>query len=148
MKKFFFDCGTRDLTASFGILFLRVATGLMLMLGHGMDKLQNYEAMRAKFTAPNSLSGFLNGPIALILTIGAEVGAAGLIVLGLATRPAAFIVCFTMVIAAFDVHAGADFLTKEKALLYLIFGVTILLNGAGAFSIDAKLSKEGKRRRW
>jgi putative oxidoreductase len=148
MKKFFFDCGTRDLTASFGLLFLRVATGLMLMLGHGIPKLQNYEAMRAKFTAPSSLSGILNGPIALILTIGAEVGAAGLIILGLATRPAAFIVCFTMVIAAFDVHAADPFKIKELALMYLIFGVTILLNGAGAFSLDAKLSKDGKRRRW
>lgn len=148
MKKFFFDCGTRDLTASFGLLFLRVATGLMMMLGHGIPKLQNYEAMRAKFTAPSSLSGFLNGPIALILTIGAEVGAAGLIILGLATRPAAFILCFTMVIAAFDVHGADPFNIKELALMYLIFGVTILLNGAGAFSVDAKLSKDGKRRRW
>src|SRR5690606_22608116 len=111
MNKFFFDCGTRDLTPSIGTLFLRLATCLMMMLAHGLPKLQNYEAMRAKFQAPSSLSGFLNGPISLILTIGAEVGASGLLVLGLATRPAAFILCFTMVIAAFDVHAADPFKT-------------------------------------
>jgi putative oxidoreductase len=147
MKKFFFDCGTRDLTASVGILVLRVATGLLMMLAHGIPKLQNYEALRTKFKAPSSLDGFLNGPIALILTIGAEVGAAGLLILGLATRPAAFILSFTMVIAAFDVHAGDPFKIKELALMYLLCGVVVLLTGAGNFSLDATLCKE-KRRRW
>lgn len=147
MKKFLFDCGTRDLTASIGILFLRVATGLLMMLAHGIPKLQNYETLRSKFQAPSSLSGFLNGPISLILTIGAEVGAAGLLVIGLATRPAAFILCFTMVIAAFDVHAADPFKVKELALMYLVCGVAILLTGAGSISVDAKLSKE-RRRRW
>ncbi|WAC18497.1 DoxX family protein [Luteolibacter sp. SL250] len=147
MKKFFFDCGTRDLTASIGILVLRVATGLLMMLAHGIPKLQNYEALRAKFKAPSSLDGFLNGPIALILTIGAEVGAAGLLILGLATRPAAFILSFTMVIAAFDVHAADPFKIKELALMYLLCGVVILLTGAGSLSLDASLCKE-KRRRW
>ena len=147
MKKFFFDCGTRDLTASIGLLVLRVATGLLMMLAHGIPKLQNYEALRTKFKAPSSLDGFLNGPIALILTIGAEVGAAGLLILGLATRPAAFILSFTMVIAAFDVHAADPFKIKELALMYLLCGVVILLTGAGSFSLDATLCKE-KRRRW
>ena len=154
MKKFFFDCGTRDLTASLGIFFLRACTGLMLMLGHGIPKLKGYEKLREQFKAPSSLDGLINGPIALILTICAEVGAAGLIVVGLATRPAAFIVAFTMVIAAFDVHQTAPWFfgpgvttAKELALLYLIPAIMILLTGSGSISLDASLCKE-KRRRW
>ncbi len=149
MKKFLFDCGTRDLTASFGLLVLRVSLGLMMMLGHGLPKLQNYESLREKFKAPGSLDAFLSGPIALLLTIGAEVGAAGLIIVGLATRPAAFIFAFTMVIAAFDVHAADPFATKELALMYLTGGVVILLSGAGTISLDAVIYKDAKRRpRW
>lgn len=148
MKKFFFDCGTRDLTASFGILVLRVSVGLMMMLGHGIPKLKNYEVLRGKFQAPSSLDGFLSGPIALVLAISAEIGAAGLLVVGLATRPAAFIFAFTMVIAAFDFHGGDPFAKKELALMYLVAGVVVLLTGAGNWSLDAVLYKEGKRRRW
>jgi uncharacterized membrane protein YphA (DoxX/SURF4 family) len=46
MKSFFFDCGTRDSTASFGILFLRVCTGLMMFLGHGLGKIQGVAKMK------------------------------------------------------------------------------------------------------
>lgn len=148
MKKFLFDCGTRDLTASFGILVLRVSIGLMMMLAHGIPKLKNYEKLREVFKAPSSLDGFLSGPISLVLAIGAEIGAAGLLVLGLATRPAAFIFAFTMVIAAFDVHGSDPFAKKELALMYLVGAITILLTGAGAWSLDAVVYKEGKRRRW
>lgn len=148
MKKFLFDCGTRDLTASFGILVLRVSVGLMMMLGHGIPKLQNYEKLRDTFQVPSSLDGFLSKPIALVFTIGAEVGAASLLIIGLATRPAAFIFAFTMVIAAFDVHSADPFAKKELALMYLIPAIVILLTGAGSWSADAALYKEGKRRRW
>lgn len=148
MKKFFFDCGTRDLTASIGIFVLRVSIGLMMLFGHGLPKLKNYESLREKFKAPGSLDFILNGPISLILAIGAEVGAASLLVIGLATRPAAFIFGFTMVIAAFDVHAADPFARKELALMYLAGAVAVLLTGAGTWSLDAAIHKDTKRRRW
>lgn len=148
MKKILFDCGTRDLTASFGILVLRVSAGLMMMLGHGIPKLKNYQELTEKFKAPSSLDGFISGPVALMLTMGAEIGAAGLLVIGLMTRPAAFIFAFTMVIAAFDVHAADPFKVKELALMYLMAGVVILLSGAGSISLDAAINKDSKRRRW
>ena len=42
MKKFFFDCGTRDATASLGILALRVMVGLMMLIGHGIPKIREF----------------------------------------------------------------------------------------------------------
>lgn len=148
MKKFFFDCGTRDLTASTGIFVLRVSLGLMMMLGHGIDKVQGFSTKKDQFPVPDLFPlKYMTPPISMMATIGAEVIAAALLILGLATRPAAFIFAFTMVIAAFQVHGGDPFLVKEKALLYLVGAVTVLLTGAGSWSLDATLFKE-KRRRW
>ena len=49
MKSIFFDCGTRDTTASIGILALRIMTGLMMFIGHGLPKLRNYAMLKDKF---------------------------------------------------------------------------------------------------
>lgn len=154
MKKFLFDCGTRDVTASLGILALRVMIGLMMLIGHGIPKIQNFAKYKDDFSVPEVFPlSLMSPPVSLIACIAAEVGASALLILGLATRPAAFVLGFNMVVAAFLVH-GADawFMgggaAKEPALLYLIPMIAIILAGAGAFSLDAVICKEGKRRRW
>jgi len=155
MKRILFDCGTRDTTASLGILALRVMTGLMMFIGHGLPKIRNYPMLKDKFELNVFPFHHFASSINLILCTAAEVGAAALIVIGLGTRPAAFVLGFTMVVAAFGVH-GADpwFMAqgvpaaKELALLYLIPMIAIILAGGGAFSLDAAIYKEGKRRRW
>lgn len=153
MKKFFFDCGTRDATASFGILALRIMIGLMMLFGHGISKIQNFTALKDDFKVPNF--DFMSPTVNLIACIGAEVGASILIILGVATRPAAFLLGFNMVVAAFAVHGAAPWfmgpgvpVAKEPALLYLIPMIVIILTGAGAFSLDAGIYRESKRRRW
>ena len=156
MKKFFFDCGTRDTTASLGLLVLRVLIGLMMLVGHGIPKIRNFEAILKKgFYQPDFIPLSLLPPqINLGLTIGAEVGASILIILGLMTRPAAFVLGFAMVVAAFGAGALAPWFatgsgpTKEMALLYLIPMVALILSGAGTVSLDAAIHKEEKRRRW
>jgi putative oxidoreductase len=155
MKRILFDCGTRDTTASLGILALRVMTGLMMLFGHGILKIQNYSMLKDKFELKVYPFNHFASSINLLLCIAAEAGAAALIVIGLCTRPAAFVLGFTMVVAAFGVH-GADpwFMAqgvpaaKEPALLYLIPMIAIILTGGGSFSLDAAIYKEGKRRRW
>ena len=52
MKKLLFDCGTRDATASLGLLVLRVLTGLMMLIGHGIPHLQTYTANKDLFYVP------------------------------------------------------------------------------------------------
>jgi putative oxidoreductase len=154
MKSFLFDCGTRDSTASLGILFLRVGTGLMMFLGHGLGKIQNFAKAKDSFPVPDFLPlNLMSHPVSLMATIGAEAVCSCLIILGLATRPAAFIFAFTMTVAAFHIHgSGPWFLgggdgPKEPALLYLIPAVAILLSGAGQYSLDAAILKE-RRKRW
>ncbi|MEP2776558.1 MAG: DoxX family protein [Luteolibacter sp.] len=155
MKKFLFDCGTRDATASLGLLFLRVCIGLMMFLGHGLGKIQSFADKKDKFPVPDIFPlKFMSSPVSLMATIGAEAVCSILIILGLATRPAAFIFAFTMTVAAFHIHSNGPWFmaggegSKEPALLYLIPAVAILLAGAGRYSIDASLLKEGRRRRW
>lgn len=155
MKKFLFDCGTRDATASLGILFLRVGTGLMMLLGHGVGKIQSFAESKDSFPVPDFFPlKYMSNPISLMATIGAEVGCAALLILGLATRPAAFILAFTMVVAAFNILASAPLFIpngigpKEGPLLYLIPAAAILLTGAGQYSFDANILKEGRRKKW
>ncbi len=154
MKKFLFDCGTRDATASAAFLFLRVSIGLMMLIGHGLPKLQGFSKMKDGFPVPSLPPlNFMSPPISLVACIGGELVASALLILGFMTRPAAFIFCFTMVIAAFEIHSGDPWFSregasKELALLYLIPGAAILLAGAGSYSFDALIYKGDRRRSW
>jgi putative oxidoreductase len=152
MRRFLFDCGTRDAVGSSGLLVLRLGFGLMMALGHGLPKLQKFEQLKDGWTVPSlpPLS-WMSSPVSLIATITAELGCATLLVLGLATRPAAFVLGFAMVVAAFQVHGdGPLFLpaegAKEPALLYLVACLALIGSGAGAWSCDRLLYREKKKR--
>ena len=131
--------GGASRAADAGLLAVRLFAGLGLALGHGMGKLP---------PSPRFLSGveemgfpapvFFAWAAALAETVGA-----GLIAVGLLTRPAALGVLFTMLVAAF-LREGPTFADKEKALLYGAVALMLLLTGAGRYSLDAAL---GKRRR-
>lgn len=154
LKRLLFDCGTRDGVAAAGLLLLRAGVGLMMLLGHGLDKLRNFDTYQASWHVPDFFPFYFLTPSAsLMATIAGEVVAAALLVLGLLTRPAAFLLGFVMVVAAFEVHGAAPWTaregpSKELALLYLLPLVVLLLTGAGAWSADAGLHRAPKRRNW
>lgn len=157
MKKFFFDCGTRDSVASLGLLALRVLVGLMMLIGHGIPKIKNYATLKDFFYVPDFFPlNFMSAPISLMACIGAEVVAAALLVIGFGTRPSAFVLGFCMVVAGFGAMGASPWFqnsatlieTKEISLLYLIPMITIILAGAGGYSLDAVICKDSKRRRW
>lgn len=154
MKRFLFDCGTRDPLASTGLFFLRAGFGLMMLFGHGIVKIQNYDAMLAKWSIAPGIWPLskMSMPMSLISTIGAEVGASMLLVLGLMTRPAAFVLGFAMCVAAFQVHALDPLFSKggaakEMAVLYLIPAFVLIITGGGQWSLDSVLSTDKRRRR-
>lgn len=160
LKRLLFDCGTRDVTASTALAVLRAATGLMMLFGHGLPKLANFHALSASWYVPPVFPlAWMSPQASLVATLLAEVLAAGLLVAGLLTRPAAFLLGFAMVVAAFGVHGGHVWVdtkpwlglnlpSKEMALLYLIPALTLLLGGGGAWSLDAVLYQARKRRHW
>lgn len=154
MMKGLFDCGPRDSLASLGLLLLRVMTGLMLAIGHGWPKAAGFAMLKDEWFVPAHLA-FLSPPVSLVLTIAAELVAALLLVFGMATRPAAAVLVFTMAVAAFGVHGSAPWFTgpgvevaKEPALLYLIPCLVLLVTGGGGKSIDALISKPKRRSKY
>jgi len=154
MKGFLFDCGTREPATSWGLLWLRVVTGGMMALGHGWPKIVNFASWKDGWYVPPFLP-FLTPPLSLIATIGCEFGCGLLLVLGLLTRPASFLFGFAMTVAAFGVLGNAPWFlaqgvtaAKEPALLYLLGAVVVIISGPGAWSLDAGIYQERRRRRW
>lgn len=152
IKRFLFDCGTRDGLASAGLLVMRLGFGLMMAIGHGWSKLKNFDGMKDDWMVPSLWPlTYLTPPMSLVATIFAELGCAALIVLGLATRPAAFVLGFAMVVAAFQALAGSPFFlpapgAREPAIMYLLVSGVLVITGAGKWSVDCQVYKEKKKK--
>ncbi len=116
-----------------GLAFFRIAVSAML-LTHGLPKFQKLISGNFEFGDPIGIGA---APSLFLAVIG-EFICPILIIIGFKTRLAAIPTVITMAVAAFIVHATDDFGTKEKALLYLIAFVTIILVGPGKFGVDKK----------
>lgn len=120
-----------SVSIDFSVLFLRVFSSLF-MLTHGYDKLLKILTNDWSFANPIGLGE----PNSLFLAVLAEFFCSILVIIGLFTRPALFILGTTMAIIAFIVHKADPFGDKEHALLFLIIYVTIFITGPGKFSFD------------
>ncbi len=122
------------LSPGFGLLVMRAALGLSMLLLHGLPKFQSYaekaESFPGVFGMPSN--------VALGLAIFAEVGCSALLVIGFLTRFAALNLAVTMGVAFFVVHGGAlsGDNSGELAFTYLVGFTTLFFTGAGGFSID------------
>ena len=153
MKAILFGCGTRDITASVGILALRLIFGLMMLFGHGIPKLKKFDAIVENgFYTPDFFPfTWMNKAVSLGTAAGIEVGASILIIIGLGSRWAAFLLGFTMVVAAFAFLGNAPWFaapglsdTREPALMYLAVMIGLILAGPGRYSLDALIDKPRK----
>lgn len=121
-----------------GLLFLRLAIGAMMLFGHGLPKLLAFSEKAETFSDPLGVGSTTS----LVLAIFGEVVASALVMAGLATRAAAVPLLVTMLVAAFVVHADDPWQRKEFALLFAVPALTLVLTGAGRFSLDALLSRK------
>lgn len=132
-----FATTTRDRLYDVGLLLFRI-TIACFMLTHGLPKLTMLFAEEpVQFADPLGMGQTTS----LVLTIIAEVVCAFLIIIGLLTRIAAIPLIIAMAIAFFYIHMADDFGTKEKAGLYLISFVLLLITGPGRYSFDNLISK-------
>jgi putative oxidoreductase len=71
-----------------------------------------------------------------------------LVVLGLATRPAAAVICVNLLTAFFFVHHAAFFSNGHVELVWVYIAVFagLLITGPGRLSIDAHLSRSARSR--
>jgi putative oxidoreductase len=154
MKRFLFDCGTRDSVASTGLFVLRLGISSMMLLGHGLPKLKTFGETKSIVGQLVPLP-WINPTVTTSACLAAEILAPILLMLGLLTRPAAFMLGFAMVVAAFHVHQTDPWFlgpgvpaAKELALLYLLPMMILILSGPGGFSADAVIYQEKRRKRW
>ena len=138
MKKllnfFLFGKSTGEGMASLGLLILRVAAGV-LMMTHGWSKIQNFEGMVQSGFDPVGMGATLS----VVMLIGAEFIAALFIVLGLLTRLSAVPLIVAMSVAAFVAHASDPLQVKELSLIYLTIFASLMITGAGNYSLDSIL---------
>lgn len=134
---FLFGKSTGEGTASLGLLILRVAAGV-LMMTHGWSKIQNFEGMVQSGFDPVGMGATLS----VVMLIGAEFIAALFIVLGLLTRLSAVPLIVAMSVAAFVAHASDPLQVKELSLIYLTIFATLLITGAGKYSLDSLLFRK------
>lgn len=116
-----------------GLAFLRISSAALIMT-HGIPKFQKLLAGDLEFGDPLGIGGAPS----LFLAIIGEFICPILVLIGFKTRWAAVPTAITMAIAAFIVHGADPFGVKEKALLFLVLFVTIILLGPGKYSIDKK----------
>lgn len=137
------DASLRDRLSDVGLLVMRVGVGLVMM-GHGVPKLQKGPGMweglggaaMAHFgiTFAPTLWGFL-------AAFSEGVGAA-LLVVGLATRPAAALLAGTMAMAFTHHYLSGDGWSAWNQSLKLTFVfVGLALTGPGRLSLDAAFSR-------
>ena len=122
--------------APYSLAALRIMTAL-LMLQHATMK---FFAFPAAMPMPGPLPGIIVAAGAIELVTGL------LIVLGLFTRPAAFLASGTMAAAYFMGHATQGFWPVlnqgETAIMFCFAFFLLIFTGPGAWSLDALRGRE------
>lgn len=141
MKKFF-STSYSGSAFNVAVLALRLVFGLILCFYYGLDKLKNFGHLQYVFPDPFHISH----RISLALVIFAELICSLLLVLGLFTRFAALVACFSMCVAEFWAHKGHVAIMQggiihEQAWLYLTVFFAILLVGPGRISVDSAMGR-------
>ncbi len=122
---------------------LRIVTAL-LFLQHGLNKLLNFPPTPTH--GPYNLFSLVPGVAAPLETIGSI-----LLILGLFTRPVAFLLSGEMAVAYFMAHAPRSFFPLlnggDAAILYCFTFLYLAAAGGGAWSLDRLISGDKAARR-
>lgn len=115
----------------------RIVVGL-LFIAHGTQKIFGFP--------PSPMPGMPVDPFTALGVAGIiELVGGAMIVLGLLTRPVAFLLAGEMAVAYFRVHFPRGFFPinngGELAVLYCFAFLYLMVAGAGAWSLDAILSR-------
>lgn len=117
---------------NFGLLVLRVVSGAMMFVLHGVSKMGMI--IKGEFGAfPNPIG--LGSALSLYLSGLAETLIALFLIIGFMTRFSAFILAFNMLIAVYW-HYSVGNGGAELPLIYFAMYLTILIVGGGNISVD------------
>ena len=121
---------------NFALLVQRVATGLLLLIYHGLPKISNFTSLSQSFFDPLRIGHRYS----LVLVILAELFCSMFLVLGLFTRIAAFIIVINLSVAVF-ISYGQPQRNFELGAIFLTSVFTIMLVGPGRVSVDGMMGK-------
>lgn len=144
MKKlinwFFSNPPARGDSLDFATAFLRIFAGLA-MIPYGVGKIENYDRLKTSFFGDPV--GLGDEP-SLILCIFQQIFCAGMLVLGIQSRFAAFML-FTNMAVAVKFHFFDPFCAvKALPTLFLAIYAFLVVSGGGAMSLDNLMSKRGE----
>ncbi|MZI93151.1 DoxX family membrane protein [Vibrio sp. CAIM 722] len=147
MKAFLKKLMTSD--AGFAPLALRIPVGIIYM-AHGSQKLFGWfggHGLSGTAQWMNSI-GLEPGIVMATLAGSGEFFGGLLLLLGLHTRPAAFVTAFTMIVAIFSVHISHGlFLSNggfEYGLALFAASLSILFSGQGKVAVDNLIVRQTK----
>ena len=118
------------------LLLIRIVFAGSMVYGHGLSKF--YRLIEGNLSFANPI-GIGEAPT-LVLAVFSEFLAPLFILIGYKTKIFSFFPAATMFVAAFIVHLSDPFARKEKAILFLIGFIVIMMMGPGKYSIDRKFS--------
>ena len=118
------------------LLLIRIVFAGSMLYGHGLSKF--YRLIEGSLSFANPI-GIGEAPT-LVLAVFSEFLAPLFILIGYKTKIFSFFPAATMFVAAFIVHLSDPFARKEKAILFLIGFIVIMMMGPGKYSIDRKFS--------
>lgn len=117
-------------------LALRIFVGIA-MFTHGYGKITGGPEMWEQLGGVMGGIG-IPGPAVFwgFMAAFAESIGALLLVIGLFTPVASFLIAVTMFVAVFVAHAGDSFSDRELGLFFLFTAILFLFKGAGTYSVD------------
>ena len=128
----------KDLYVSYSLLILRVIASVMMIINHGWNKiLAGQEKWNRLGTALTDFIGidFMSVFFGFMAAFSESIGMV-MVIFGIFTRPAAFLLLFTMFVASMNHLVDGEF--PELAIMYLIVMFVLLISGPGKFSLDYK----------
>lgn len=136
----------KELAGIAGLVWLRVLMGIGIAT-HGYSKIFGGEKFGEGVKKLASFVESLGLPLPFLLAWLAAISeflGGILVVIGFLTRVSALFIFITMSVAAFVAHANDPFSKKELALAYWTIAGTLVLTGAGVFSLDNIICKKKK----
>ena len=125
-----------------GLLLLRVALGIVFV-AHGGQKL--FVFGHGGVTGAMAALGIPFPSVNAVLVTAAELGGGLALLTGTLTRAAAAVVAFAMGVAVATAHLPHGFFAPagvEYPLTLLLASLTLVLTGAGRYSVDAWLTEK------
>ena len=136
-----------DTNSSWAQLFLRIPVGVILF-AHGAQKLFGWFGGYGLTGTAGFMDsiGLSPGYLMALLAGSAEFFGGIFLILGLLTRPTAFVSAFTMLVAIFSVHIGNGLFMSNGGIEFglALFAITasLIFSGGGRLSLDSFVRKQ------